>query len=377
MIDYFDLFRQITPDTLVQIAAVMVAVTTFVIAQWAEGKRDREVANREIYQRLELASNDLFRFEAQNPDLIRPLWEEGAVTPKEGTAEHMVAMNYVSQILNLFEMAIRFRKENVLNPEIFGTWVAWFWSVASAPGFKWYWSCSRTDYLPTIRQVMDKGLELATSPLPEEEARRSFYAQIAEIFDCPDIRGWDRGHHSEKAVSEQKTATRPEPLLADHQVAIGWVNDEQAAVELAELFVREADNSYISHSEVHEGRAIDPQHWSPQLPELLRREFIEATREGSPLRLLGLRVDGRWEGLALLSFHEEAEKYASLDDILVSRIYRNAGFASKMMEEINKMLRAEAYHVVYAESNRHNSRAHAFLERVGFEQISGVFRMTL
>lgn len=377
MTDYFDFFRQITPDTLVQIAALLVAVVTFVIAQGAEGKRDRDVANREIYQRLELSSNELFRFEAQNPDLIRPLWEEGAVIPRDGTAEHMASMNYVCQILNLFEMAIRFRKEKVLSADIFGTWVAWFWAVAGAPGFGWYWSNSRGDYLPTIRKIMDKGLELSSSPLPEVEAKRSFYEYVAGIFDCPDIRNWEIVLEDGAIAVPRKEPKAPKPPLSDHQVAIGWVNDGQAAVELADLFVREADTTYISHSEIMEGRAKDPDHWSEQLPDLLRKEFAEATREGSHLRLLGLRVDGRWEGLALVSFHEEAEKYASLDDILVSRLYRNAGFASRMMEEIDKLVRSEGYSSLYAESNRRNERAHAFLERSGFNKISGVFRKAL
>ena len=71
----------------------------------------------------ELASIDLFRFEAtlwnHPPGLGRPVILRGRRNTRRG-------LNYVCQILNLFEMAIRLRKEVSFSPEVFGSWVIWY-----------------------------------------------------------------------------------------------------------------------------------------------------------------------------------------------------------------------------------------------------------
>ena len=63
-------------DNYINIAAVVVALGTFLWSQRSEGRKNRKMAAREVYQGLELAAIDLFRFEANNIGLIRPIWEK-------------------------------------------------------------------------------------------------------------------------------------------------------------------------------------------------------------------------------------------------------------------------------------------------------------
>ena len=80
-----------TLDSILSAASFFFAVITFLVAHFVSKYRDRIVANREIYQQLELASLDLFRFEADHLELIKPLWEAGAPPPAAGTATSSTA----------------------------------------------------------------------------------------------------------------------------------------------------------------------------------------------------------------------------------------------------------------------------------------------
>ena len=73
-------------DTLVQVVSIAVAAITFIIAQRAEHKRRWEADNREVYQRLELAAIDLYRFDSEHPEVSKHIWEEGVPLPPTGTA---------------------------------------------------------------------------------------------------------------------------------------------------------------------------------------------------------------------------------------------------------------------------------------------------
>jgi|ERR1041385_165753 hypothetical protein len=179
----------VTMDTVVQAMVVVMAVLTLVITTWDTHRRDRQAANRSTYQRLELAAIDLFRFEAQETEVIRPLWQLGIPEPVEGTAEAIVFMNYVCQILNLFEMAMRFRRQKVIPSEVFASWVSWYFLVCGAPGFSAIWRNVRFDYTPDLRAILDQGVTLTQLENPDM-ARASFYRHVGELLDCPVILTW-------------------------------------------------------------------------------------------------------------------------------------------------------------------------------------------
>ena len=85
---------------------LIVTLCVFAIQQ----RRLEKVRKQEIYQRLELASNDLFRFTAGNAPVLAAY---GSMEKDPGfeptAADSMVADNHIFQTLNLFEMAARLR----------------------------------------------------------------------------------------------------------------------------------------------------------------------------------------------------------------------------------------------------------------------------
>jgi hypothetical protein len=117
-------------------------------------RRERERSQLEVYQRLELASNDVHRFEADHIDLIRPLYT-GVGAPTE-TAEQHAYYSYVNQILNLFELQVELYWNHIVNDDILATWVDWFNEVARAPGFLAVWEDGvRQQYSDRLVAVLD------------------------------------------------------------------------------------------------------------------------------------------------------------------------------------------------------------------------------
>lgn len=174
-------------DSIIQSLSIIFGFVIFIITHILSKMRDRAVANRETYQILELASIELFRFEANHIEIIRPVWEDSVPVPPEGKAEHIVVIDYVCQILNLFEMAIRFRKEGVVPPQVFGSWVIWFYNLSNAPHFPEIWEEVRWDYTIDLREIINEGVRLKKEKLDEEERREQFFINVSKIFRCKAI----------------------------------------------------------------------------------------------------------------------------------------------------------------------------------------------
>ena len=165
---------QVSLGNLLEIAVLLVSVWAVLYGFRLERRRDREVARREIYQRLELASIELFRFEADHLDLIRPLWD-GSEPPADPAA-YQAYRNYLSQILNLFEMAAELYCEGVLDEDVFASWVAWFQEIGRAPGFRPMWEGGLRDhYTGALCELMD----CAIKPGDTKHALRETVSAIA------------------------------------------------------------------------------------------------------------------------------------------------------------------------------------------------------
>ena len=229
-------------DTLLQIISLFIALATFIIARAIEKKRDRRIANRDTYQKLELASIDLFRFEATNLDLIRPVWEKDEPIPAQGTAEFKATSNYVCQMLNLFELAIKFREDKILPPDVFGSWVAWFHDLVTAPGFPVFWEDQKWDYLPQLRNIMNSGLHLIEEEPDEEVMESRFYEYVSHVFKCDVVAGWtdaseDTPFDDFWRRNNPKHNRNKGKELDMTQLAIWWVTDDSEVQAMVKLFV--------------------------------------------------------------------------------------------------------------------------------------------
>jgi GNAT superfamily N-acetyltransferase len=368
-----------SPATLLEIIGLLVAVTTFVIAQAVQKRRDRSIARRKIYQELELASIDLFRFEAGQLDLIRPVWQAGIPMPAAGTAERTVVSNYVCQILNLFELATRFRLDGTMPPDVFGSWVAWFHQLIAAPGFAEIWRESRLNYLPALREFIDDGLVLEAGESDPIVRQRNFYTAVAQRLQCPVIAHWlDETAAPGPISSEDTSAGNPIRTAADPE--IGWVSDPEEIDDIVAFFIRHTDTGYISHGEIMDGRAIDTDTWSPRLRKRLHREFETAMAGGAqpPARLAIARLDGQMAGMAFVQYaYPQDGPISTLSDIVIAKADRGNGIGQALIHWLETEWRREGIRFTIAESNIGNTSAHAFLEQNGFRKISATFLKTI
>lgn len=216
---------------MIQTVALLVAAAAFVREGRRHSKTEREAQEArkiEIYQRLEIESNRVFEFEARHPQLVpmmkRRLAPHGSIgdlkvhdeynEPMNARQIAMIARKYYEMNCNLFEIAARLRKLDLIEPEVFGSWVAWYFDTCTEWGFRALWAHLRDNYTSDLRAIFDPlcgtlierwdiphaegrlkgetdedGLPDVTSE--ELEARRAeFYAQIGVKFDCATIAAW-------------------------------------------------------------------------------------------------------------------------------------------------------------------------------------------
>ncbi|WP_325489510.1 hypothetical protein [Sphingomonas sp.] len=185
----------------------------------------------EIYQRLEIESNRVFEFEARHAKLVPTMkrrlapvgrFDDLADLVRNEHGERidprqiaMIARKYYEMNCNLFEIAARLRKLDLIDADVFGSWVAWYFDTCTEWGFRALWGDLRDNYTPNLREIFDPlcialidGWDVAHAQarltlrtdgdLPdvtEEEVERrrgDFYALIGSpaVFDCPTIAGW-------------------------------------------------------------------------------------------------------------------------------------------------------------------------------------------
>lgn len=136
----------------------------------AQAKREQKRSQFEIYQRLELASIDLHRFEVDHVDLIRPLYT-GVGAPTE-PAELKAYHNYVSQILNLFELQVELHCNELVEASILETWLPWFNDVGKAPGFRAVWEAGvGSHYSQRLQRLMERVIQSDEGIQPSELRR--------------------------------------------------------------------------------------------------------------------------------------------------------------------------------------------------------------
>jgi hypothetical protein len=181
-----------------------------------EAERDElETRQIEIYQRLELESMAVFRYEAEYRQMIH--WYKTHLAPAgpppfdaPQREADLCARKYYEMSCNLFEIAIRLREKNssYIEDDVFGSWIAWFFDVTCEWGFRAVWADLRDNYTHALRQdVFDPYVaELIEAwDRPQAEAPREalsvpddvvnalrlrFYADLGERFGCDAAKEW-------------------------------------------------------------------------------------------------------------------------------------------------------------------------------------------
>jgi hypothetical protein len=166
-------------SVLIAVASFLFAVVSFIFQQ----SRLVELQKQQTYQRLELASNELFRFSASNATVLvryQAMEKEpaGALTD----VEKVVADNHIYQTLNLFEMAARFHRKRFFEDEVFGSWVMWYYEMLRSWYFRETWIEIRPNYTSEMRLVFDKAVEDFNPGTDEDVRRKQFFAHVAKVL---------------------------------------------------------------------------------------------------------------------------------------------------------------------------------------------------
>jgi hypothetical protein len=151
------------------------------------------VQKQQTYQRLELASNELFRFLATHAEvLVHYTAKEPDPSLQVTEKDRMIADSAIYQTLNLFEMAARLRHANFFEHEVFGSWVVWYHELLTSWYFRACWNEIRYNYTKEMRQVFDGPVAHYDPAADEAESKRQFFAHVAKLLKCPVVANWLR-----------------------------------------------------------------------------------------------------------------------------------------------------------------------------------------
>jgi hypothetical protein len=229
--EYFGLALSLQPigtTDLIAIVAATVALGAFFISRLQ--RRDAvRVEKSNAYLSLEVASSDIFRYEAENFDRLAPYQEiyaspSDALALKQSDEENaIIASNLYFQTLNLFEVCTRFRRQEVIEHEVFASWVTWFYDTLDDWYFRDQWPDLRGNYTRDIRNIFDIGVQIFTQmrvesgheryDIHDDARRREFFRVVSEVMECEEIAGWN------DEIAEAAVAVTREPMRIN---LFGW-----------------------------------------------------------------------------------------------------------------------------------------------------------
>ncbi|MBS0384405.1 MAG: hypothetical protein JSS00_03545 [Proteobacteria bacterium] len=229
-------------------SGILFAVISFV----AQSRRALAVQKIDLYQGLETSSIELFKFEAEHarvlekfqdieiderkfadatdPDGGKTAENFGALQARFGSMkefakrdfrrvesdraelqddrtrrqfeeyerQRLITRKFYEQTLNLFEMATRFRNKRIIEPEVFGSWVIWFYDTLVQWGFRDHWPELRQNYTPDLRAVFNGFVSEFNPEEDIDERKHRFFGHVANLTHCQVIRNWLRKLDEEK-----------------------------------------------------------------------------------------------------------------------------------------------------------------------------------
>ncbi|MEO5805633.1 hypothetical protein [Devosia sp.] len=159
-----------------QFIGILIAAVMVVLSNRFSADQAARAKGQETYQGLEFASVELFRFDIANPELVEALWfptlQDGLYHPPADKIQKHMLEQYICQILNLFEMAYRFRKENIVPHDVYASWIIWMYELCEAEAFQHFWHDEEIapHYIEDFRKLMNYGIEInRLAGLPDED----------------------------------------------------------------------------------------------------------------------------------------------------------------------------------------------------------------
>ncbi|GAK34013.1 acetyltransferase (GNAT) family protein [alpha proteobacterium Q-1] len=349
------------------LAGLFLTLITFII--------QTRLANRtrlgEIYQELEVASNEVFRFEAEHADRLAPFLQETPPSETLPASDRLIADNRLFQILNLFEIATRFRRKRFFEPDVYASWVAWQFDLLQNWYFRAVWPTICDNYTSDLRHIFDQPVADHDDDVPFAQQKTDFYLHVAKTLDCLTIAALAKSFKAAGVVAKK---TRKKQI--DYELS--WQHQPQDIDSIADFLAKTmmADKAYISHGEIMAGLSPDGCQWASDTPEKTRawlHKLYEASPNQPERPFLCAAYDQKKDlmAAAVLTWHDEGGPiYTVLEDMVVRADARGAGIGRALLDEI--MAKSHG-HWLFLESGLHNSAAHGFFKASGFRTVSHVF----
>jgi ribosomal protein S18 acetylase RimI-like enzyme len=163
-----------------------------------------------------------------------------------------------------------------------------------------------------------------------------------------------------------------------------WSTDHSKADIYVDLLFEclSSDFSYISHSEIQEGRALSQIDWNPDLKRILYRSIVnhlsQVDDDGGQGEIAIVLKESEVVGLLQVSYGKSPNgTYAVLEDLVVRAGFRDQGIGDAFLQWLKTDLRKKNVVHIFLESGNQNNRAHKFFERLGYKTLSKVMVLTL
>jgi ribosomal protein S18 acetylase RimI-like enzyme len=132
--------------------------------------------------------------------------------------------------------------------------------------------------------------------------------------------------------------------------------------------------TYISFSELAEGKAVAPSHPSPEAATIFRKQLIGRLNSSSS-GLFVASFEGNIVGFAFASLRNTEAGHIEcwLDDIGVSHNHRGQGIGEMLVKQIQDWGNQQGAKYYLLESGVQNEFAHRLFERLGFHPLAIVF----
>jgi len=165
----------------------LISTAVIFLAQQVKSNKINKMA---VYQQLEIASIDLFRYESDNIHILLPFQSTtpAATPPTEENSK--IFENYIFQTMNLFEMATKHRKQKMIEPDVFGSWVKWFYDILLMHGFRDIWPEIKFNYTKEVRDLFDEAVANFDFEDDENKRLQDFFQHAGDVINCATTRNW-------------------------------------------------------------------------------------------------------------------------------------------------------------------------------------------
>lgn len=148
--------------SIASILGIIAAALAIIISNRQQAYKELQTTRDQIYQQLELESINLFRFEIDNVELAGITWNDtlSYETLQQDTSKAYQVLQHICMVLNLFEMAVRFRRDGIAHEDVFRSWEAWIFDLCQSKMFLhfWYLGELKENYIKLFQDIIDDGL---------------------------------------------------------------------------------------------------------------------------------------------------------------------------------------------------------------------------